>query len=221
MSEGTLILTDAPINPGNSGGPLVDACGSVIGMNVAGVAAVDVEGISWAVAESTLQERHFHLRWEDPFPEPASDAPQAGTGSWEYFDGTTIWGSYEGYSLPEADYRSYLYVRCGVESVTGTGDTYDDVFFSTPHFISNDPDYAAASVSYRFSDEAYITVDTEFSSNEESESSIFARQSFIDTLSETTAEALYFEVTLDNGDAFLLSFNLTGLDAVVADLDCL
>ncbi len=216
VSEGTLILTDAPINPGNSGGPLVDACGSVIGMNVAGVAAVDVEGINWAVAEITLQDRYFQLEWEDPVPEPAPAASPAGTGSWEYFDGETIWGSYEGYALPEVDYLSHLYIRCGIERITDDGDY---VAFRTPHFVPNDPEFGAA-VSYRFSDQDYITVG-EFWSNEESESVIFAEQYFIDMLSETTAEALYFAVHYNNGDRFLLTFHLAGLDAVVADLDCL
>ena len=229
VSKGTLILTDAPINPGNSGGPLVDACGSVIGMNVAGVAAVDVEGINWAIAETTLQERYSALErgkglvTTEQTGEPVPDAtPPAATGLWEYFDGSGLWGNYEGYLLPEDDYKSYLVIRCAVDSlVDAAPDKYDGVFFSTSHFISNDPDYYAANVSYRFSNDALITVDTEFHSNEQTESAIFARQSFIDTLSEMTAEALYFEVILDNGDTLLLSFKLAGLDAVVASLDCI
>ncbi len=224
ISEGTLILTDAPINPGNSGGPLVDACGTVIGMNVAGISAVDVEGISWAVAETTLRERYPDLL--DGKGLASSDPPAAsgGTGeygAWEYFDGEGIWGKYEGYLLPDEDYQSHLYVRCAVEGLIYSPEKYDDVFFSTTNLVSNDPDYAAASVAYRFSNEDAVTVDTQFRSNEETESVIFAEQSFIDDLSETTAGALYLEVDLDNGGKLYLGFNLSGLDAVVADLDCL
>ena len=56
-SLGTLIVTDASLNPGNSGGPLVDACGDVMGMIVAKQVAANVEGIGYAIAETTLQQR--------------------------------------------------------------------------------------------------------------------------------------------------------------------
>ena len=55
-SLGRLIVTDASLNPGNSGGPLVDACGGVMGMIVAKRVAEDVEGIGYAIAETTLQQ---------------------------------------------------------------------------------------------------------------------------------------------------------------------
>ena len=108
VSEGTLILTDAPINPGNSGGPLVDACGSVIGMNVAGVAAVDVEGINWAVAESTIRERYDSLK-QGSLPGNTDTPTQI---DWEPFEGEYFDGTYTGAKTVDDDSRSELLVRC-------------------------------------------------------------------------------------------------------------
>ena len=54
---GTIIQTDASANGGNSGGPLVDECGNVAGMIVIKLVANDIEGIAYAIAETTLQER--------------------------------------------------------------------------------------------------------------------------------------------------------------------
>jgi S1-C subfamily serine protease len=47
VSDEPMIQTDAPINPGNSGGPLVDRCGSVIGINT--LISEDAQSIGFAV----------------------------------------------------------------------------------------------------------------------------------------------------------------------------
>lgn len=50
------LRTDAAANPGNSGGPLITACGEVIGLISWKIVALNVEGLSWAVSEQTIQE---------------------------------------------------------------------------------------------------------------------------------------------------------------------
>jgi S1-C subfamily serine protease len=55
-----VIQTDAPINPGNSGGPLLDARGSVIGVNsqiaTAGASSAGNVGIGFAVPSNTVRQ---------------------------------------------------------------------------------------------------------------------------------------------------------------------
>ncbi len=48
-----LIETSAPINPGNSGGPLVNMAGEVIGITSAKLAAVEVEGLGFAISSNS------------------------------------------------------------------------------------------------------------------------------------------------------------------------
>ncbi len=47
LSDEPMIQTDAPINPGNSGGPLLDRCGTVIGINT--FISEDAQAIGFAV----------------------------------------------------------------------------------------------------------------------------------------------------------------------------
>ena len=47
ISDEPMLQTDAPINPGNSGGPLVDRCGTVIGINT--FISEDAQSIGFAV----------------------------------------------------------------------------------------------------------------------------------------------------------------------------
>jgi putative serine protease PepD len=48
-----LIQTDTPINPGNSGGPLVDRCGTVVGITSASV--VEAQGIGFAIPVNVVK----------------------------------------------------------------------------------------------------------------------------------------------------------------------
>ena len=52
-----LIQTDAAINPGNSGGALLDAHGKLIGINSSKIAAVDFEGMGFAIPVNTVIEK--------------------------------------------------------------------------------------------------------------------------------------------------------------------
>jgi S1-C subfamily serine protease len=58
VAEHPMVQTDAPINPGNSGGPLVDRCGTVVGINT--FISEDAQSIGFAVpinaAKSVLRD---------------------------------------------------------------------------------------------------------------------------------------------------------------------
>ena len=73
------LRTDAAANPGNSGGPVITACGEVLGLVSWKIVAVDVEGLSWAVSEQTIQEVMRRPRRVD---DPPSAAPAP---AWHFF----------------------------------------------------------------------------------------------------------------------------------------
>ncbi len=58
----TFLQTDAAANPGNSGGPLIDACGNVAGVVISKLVGVDIEGIAYAIAASTVEETETLMR---------------------------------------------------------------------------------------------------------------------------------------------------------------
>jgi serine protease Do len=53
VSDQPMIQTDAPINPGNSGGPLIDRCGSVVGINT--FISEEAQSIGFAVPVNAVK----------------------------------------------------------------------------------------------------------------------------------------------------------------------
>ena len=52
-----VIQTDAPINPGNSGGPMLSMSGEIVGINTFKISETSVEGLGFAISETTVQGR--------------------------------------------------------------------------------------------------------------------------------------------------------------------
>ena len=65
-----LIQTDAAINPGNSGGPMLSLSGEILGINTFKVSETSVEGLGFAISETTVQQRIPFLRAGRPAPTP-------------------------------------------------------------------------------------------------------------------------------------------------------
>lgn len=65
LAEGRLLIqTTTEVNPGNSGGPLFNLRGEVVGVNQLKLAAIGLEGLSFAIRVSTLKD---FLRNRDAF----------------------------------------------------------------------------------------------------------------------------------------------------------
>ena len=219
---GDLILTDAAINPGNSGGPLLDECGKVVALVVAKFVREDVEGISYAVAESTLRQRLPDLRTGRPLPQPPDNA---GTGQWEYFDGAGVDGAYEGHWLAAVDgsgtpgeFSSTLIVRCGI-STPG----YDSVFIIVMNrLILGDAD-SEVIVDYRFSN-MESPVSEWWWSSEDIDSAIFAEEAtteFAARMRSAATGSLWVRIQdWINGEIYSIRFEIDGAVAVLDDLDC-
>ena len=69
-----VIQTDAAINPGNSGGPMLSLSGEILGINTFGYEQTrsgrPVEGLSFAISQTTVRARIFVLRAGTPIPTP-------------------------------------------------------------------------------------------------------------------------------------------------------
>lgn len=69
-SDIKLIQTDAAINPGNSGGALVNAKGELVGINSSKIAAVEFEGMGFAIPSNTAVEICETIIEKGNSPEP-------------------------------------------------------------------------------------------------------------------------------------------------------
>ncbi len=74
-----VIQTDAAINPGNSGGPMLSLSGEILGINTFGYdetrSGRPVEGLNFAISETTVQGRIPALRDGSLQPTPTPPRP--------------------------------------------------------------------------------------------------------------------------------------------------
>lgn len=218
----TLVVTDAATSPGNSGGPLLNECGEVIGLVVEKLVGVRVEGISYAVAETTIGQHLPDLRAAEPDePSLSSDV-----GEWDHFTGEGIDGKYEGYSLIAAEHSGYtwelspsLLVRCGISNPI-----WNSIFIGTEWLIQSDvSDDGDVIVEYRFTNMEDLVAEWWWS-NEEFESAVFADQTttqFSSRLRSAATGSLWVRIWDGfSHESHSMRFEIDGSNVVFNDLDC-
>ena len=225
---GTVVVTDAAVSPGNSGGPLLNRCGGVIGLVVGKRVGQSIEGISYAVAESTVQQHLPLLRAASPPSEPdkTEPPPSADVGGWEHFTAENIDGTMEGYHLTAVEHDGYewdafpsLVLRCGISN-----DANDAVFFATDWLIQSDiGDEGDVIVEYRFAEMADLTAEWWWS-DEEFESVVWAYTStteFVTDLRNAGTGTLWARIWDGfSEEAYSMRFEIDGASGVLINLDC-
>ncbi|MXX45068.1 MAG: trypsin-like serine protease [Acidimicrobiia bacterium] len=219
---GTLVVTDAAISPGNSGGPLLNKCGEVIGLVVSKIAHVEVEGISYAVAETTIAQRLPDLRSATP-----DDVSVSGdAGDWIHFTGEGIDGKYKGYALGAAEHSGFtweqsptLLVRCGLSS-----SNWHSIFIGTDWLIqSAEGDNGEVIVEYRFGNMENLVAEWWWS-NEKFESAIFADETFTEFASRLRSAgngSLWVRIWDGfSNESYSMRFEIDGAVSMLNDLDC-
>ena len=154
---GTLVQTDAAINPGNSGGPVIDKCGTVLGMAVLKLVGTAIEGISYAISADTLVERLPATREAGTSSGPSSggsEEPSART-QWDAWSGTTRSGKIIAASVrpPASGVPVSLHLSCYPENPALGLDVNIQILSGTLDFSPG-----GMSVEYRFgSQEAAVS----------------------------------------------------------------
>ena len=143
--RGEMIVTDAAMNPGNSGGPLVGECGQVLGVVIGKVVEVEVEGLGYAIGESTIRQYLPAMRAGDWAPTDAIGGGVGPTGEFaegwypfeQEWDGTEYVGAevWDGYNS--------VYIRCD-------GNAHLYVFFVGPDEVTFDGDKGYAEYQFGY-----------------------------------------------------------------------
>ena len=235
---GDVIVTDASVNPGNSGGPLVDACGDVIGMIIEKYVGTDVEGIGYAVAETTLQDQIPSLRTAGPDSvaggrsfdtsvnrEDGTNTPKE--EGWFSVVDANIEGGYEASSLEAVSHSGYMWQDAPVlllSCSTTASSSNDSILVWTPFLIFNDYTYDSSTVRYRFDGMAAPFTEHSWWSSEEPESLLFAPEdtSFAKHLGRAGSGRLYMEFIPGStvGNVESAEFIVDGASEVLRALDC-
>lgn len=217
----------------------MDVCGDVIGMIIAKHVGADVEGIGYAIAETTLQDQIPSLRTAGPDSIAGSRDYDASINrggdtngpteeGWIFGVDANIEGGYE-YHLLEAVWHSgdtwqdapTLILRC---STTGAS-SLDSVFVWTPFMILNDHHYDSSTVRYRFENMTTPVTEQSWWSSEEFESGLFAPEdtSFAEHLGRAGSGRLYMEFIPGSPwqeSAESAEFIVDGVADVLLALDC-
>ena len=225
---GTVVVTDAALNPGNSGGPLVNNCGEVIGLVVAKIVGEEVEGIGYAVAESTVRQRLPDLREGESAGEEGNTGSSStgDTGQWVYFVAENLEGSMEGYHLTAIEHdgntwEAYplLILRCGISNSANNA-----IFILTDWLIQSAID-ADGDVVMEYRSASMTTSIAEWWwSDEDFESTVVAYEDtteFITQLSSTGTGSVWVRIWdgFDN-ETYTMRFEMDGIEAVLSDLGC-
>ena len=223
---GTVVVTDTAVSPGNSGGPLLNKCGAVIGLVVEKVVREDVEGISYAVSESTVQQHLPVLRsGGSQGGGQGTPPPSGGVGNWTHFTAENLDGTMVGYYLTAEDHSGYswevppqLIIRCGVSNTAN-----DALFFVTDWLIQSDVgDDGDVIVEYRLTSMAN-PIGEWWWSDEDFESAVWAYSDseLVTHLRSAGAESLWVRVWDGfSGESNSMRFEIEGVTGVLGNLDC-
>ncbi len=200
VESGTWIVqTDAAVSPGNSGGPLFDACGAVVGMVTSKIVGEGVEGIGFALAESTIRGNLAAVRSAAPPPTPRP-------ATWLYESD----GEYESVGRASS-------TPGGAYLVIGCGPYRNNAFVSFPVGSTFYNDSQSIDVAYSFDGEdqrreTWVGVGTGSSAFSPA-ANAFVRQA------QASSEAR-IRVRSHDGRVYLGTFDLSGLLGAMQQLTC-